>query len=176
MTHDALHSEVPDPETPNPEAPNFDARQLRDALGRFTTGVTVVTTRDSHGQPYGVTANSFTSVSIDPPLVLWCQALSARSYPVYQGSRYFAVNILAEHQREVSGRFAKSGDDQFTDLAHDSGLGEVPILPEVSAHLECIKVASHLAGDHVIYIGQVQRLAVSDSRPLVFSGGQYVTL
>ncbi len=154
--------------------PNFDARQLRDALGRFTTGVTVVTTRDAHGQPHGVTANSFTSVSLDPPLVLWCQALNARSYPVYRDSPYFAVNILAEHQREVSGRFARSGEDKFADLPHDSGLGEVPILPEVVAHLECLKVASHLTGDHVIYIGQVQRLAVSEGQPLIFNGGQYM--
>lgn len=154
--------------------PTFDVRQLRDALGRFVTGVTVVTTRDAQGHPHGVTANSFTSVSLDPPLVLWCQALNAGSYPVYRNSRYFAVNILAEHQRDLSNRFARSGEDKFADLAHDSGLGEVPILPEVVAHLECVKVASHLAGDHIIYIGQVERLALAGGSPLVFSSGQYL--
>lgn len=156
------------------DAPNFDTRQLRDALGRFVTGVTVVTTRDAQGRPHGVTANSFTSVSLDPPLVLWCQALKALSYPVYRDSPYFAVNILAEHQIDLSGRFARSGEDKFADLAHDSGLGEVPILPEVVAHLECLKVDSHVAGDHVIHIGQVRHLVVSEGRPLVFSSGRYM--
>jgi flavin reductase (DIM6/NTAB) family NADH-FMN oxidoreductase RutF len=153
---------------------SFDSRQFRDALGRFVTGVTVVTTRDAHGKPHGVTVNSFTSVSVDPPLVLWCQALKAASYPVYNGSAYFAVNILAEHQIDVSSRFATSGADKFADMIHDSGMGQVPILPEVVAHLECRKVASYIAGDHVIFVGQVERLATSEGNPLVFSGGQYM--
>ena len=161
------------------QAPPFDQRELRSALGRFVTGVTVITTRDAEGRLHGVTANSFTSVSLDPPLVLWCQALSSSSYAAFQGSPRFAVNILAEDQIALSNHFAKSGGDKFLTLPeelgpHEAGLGDVPLLPGVTAHLECLKVATHIAGDHAIYIGHVQGLRQAELPPLVFGRGQYL--
>ncbi len=151
----------------------FDLRQLRDVYGTFVTGVTVITTRDGAGQPYGVTANSFNTVSLDPPLVLWSQSLNAGSFPAYRDSDHFAVNILAHDQIELSNHFAKSRDDKFKGIACSSGLGDVPVLKGTAAHLECVKVAAYPSGDHMLYIGRVERMASSSRRPLAFSSGRY---
>jgi flavin reductase (DIM6/NTAB) family NADH-FMN oxidoreductase RutF/DNA-binding IclR family transcriptional regulator len=153
---------------------SFEARQLRDVLGTFVTGVTVVTTRDAAGLAHGVTANSFSSVSLDPPLVLWSQSLSSRSYEAFHASDHFAVNILADDQIAVSNHFAKSRDDKFIGMAHSSGVGGVPVLDGAAAHLECVKVAEYPGGDHVVYIGRVERVAQSGQRPLAFGGGKYM--
>lgn len=153
----------------------FDARQLRNVLGRFFTGVTVVTTIDGNGKPWGVTANSFTSVSLDPPLILWNQALTATSYPVFSEQERFAINILAQSQVDLSQRFAKSGDDnKFEGVAVTAGLGDVPLIDDCCAVLECRKVATHAGGDHVVFIGQVERLRSNDESPLLFGDGQYM--
>lgn len=153
---------------------SFEVRQLRDVLGTFVTGVTVVTTRDASGVAHGVTANSFSSVSLDPPLVLWSQSLSSRSYEAFHGSDHFAVNILADDQIDVSNHFAKSRDDKFSGMAHASGVGGVPVLNGAAAHLECVKVAEYPGGDHVVYIGRVERIAQSGQRPLAFGSGKYM--
>lgn len=152
----------------------FEQRQLRDVLGTFVTGVTVVTTRDASGAAHGVTANSFSSVSLDPPLVLWSQALSSKSCPAFQGSAHFAINILADDQIAISNHFAKSRDDKFNGIAHSSGIGGVPVLDGVVAHLECVKVAAYPGGDHVVYIGRVERIGHSSRRALAFGGGKYL--
>lgn len=154
---------------------NFDKRQLRNVLGAFTTGVTVVTTKAPDGKTYGVTANSFTSVSLEPPLVLWSQALTSKSFDAFQWSKNFAVNILAEDQIELSNHFAKSHDDKFNGIPHTEGFNGVPVIAGAAAHLECTKVATYPGGDHVVYIGQVERAAHSHRRPLAFSGGRYAT-
>lgn len=153
---------------------SFDNRQLRDVLGSFTTGVTVVTTRDKDGTPHGVTANSFSSVSLDPPLVLWSQALLSKSYPAFRDSEHFGVNILAENQVALSNHFARSQFDKFSGTPHSLGLGGVPILEGVSAHLECVKVAAYPGGDHVIYMGRVERIKNAGRRPLAFMSGRYM--
>ena len=153
---------------------SFDSRQLRNVLGTFTTGVTIVTTRDPHGVPHGVTANSFSSVSLEPPLVLWSQALTSRSLPAFQESDYFAVNVLAEDQIEVSKHFARPQDDKFASVKYSDGLGGVPVLEGTVAHFECVKVAEYPAGDHVIYLGRVERVSHSGRRPLAFSHGRYM--
>ncbi|MES2263815.1 MAG: flavin reductase [Pseudomonadota bacterium] len=155
-------------------APSFDARQLRDVLGAFVTGVTVVTTRDQGGTAHGVTANSFSSVSLDPPLVLWSQSLTSRSYPAFRDSRHFAVNILADDQIALSNHFAKSRDDKFAGIPHRDGGGGAPVLDGVAAYLECEVVAAYPNGDHVVYIGRVERLGRSGRNALAFGGGKYL--
>lgn len=152
----------------------FDQRQLRNVLGTFVTGVTVVTTRDPNGKAFGVTANSFSSVSLDPPLVLWSQALTSSSYPAFRDSEHFTINILADDQIAISNHFAKSQDDKFSSVAHAQGLGGTPILEGAAAHLECTKVAAYPGGDHVVYIGRVERIGHSCKRPLAFAGGKYM--
>ena len=152
----------------------IDPRQLRNVLGTFVTGVTVVTTHDATGVARGVTANSFSSVSLDPPLVLWSQSLSSSSYPAFRDSDHFTVNILADDQVALSNHFAKSKEDKFAGIAHSPGLGGAPVLHGVAAHLECVKVAAYPGGDHVVYIGRVERIGHSGRRPLAFSSGKYM--
>jgi flavin reductase (DIM6/NTAB) family NADH-FMN oxidoreductase RutF/DNA-binding IclR family transcriptional regulator len=153
----------------------IDPAELRQVLSTFVTGVTVITTRDAGGLPQGVTANSFNSVSLDPPLVLWSQSLKARSFAAFQAAERFAVNILAEDQIAISTRFAKAGEDKFGPTATREGLGGVPLIEGCAAHLECRRVAAHLAGDHMIFIGQVERIARVERRPLAFGGGRYLS-
>lgn len=155
-------------------SPAFDRRQLRDVLGTFVTGVTVVTTRTADGKAYGVTANSFSSVSLDPPLVLWSQSLSSSSHPAFRDSDHFAVNILADDQVHLSDHFAKSRDDKFLDIAHRDGVGAAPVLDGVAAHLECVKVAHYPGGDHVVFLGRVERMDCTGRRPLAFGQGRYM--
>ncbi len=153
---------------------SFDSKQLRTVLGTFTTGVTIVTTRDAQGIDYGVTANSFSSVSLEPPLVLWSQALTSSSFTAFRDSEHFAVNVLADDQIAMSNRFAKSSQDKFAELAFSRGLGGSPLLPGTVAHFECVKVAAYPAGDHVIYLGRVERVGHSGRRPLAFAHGRYM--
>jgi len=152
----------------------IDPRQLRNVLGTFVTGVTVVTTRDGNGTDHGVTANSFSSVSLDPPLVLWSQSLSSKSYPAFRDSERFVVNILADDQVGISNHFAKSREDKFRSIEYRAGLGGAPILEGAAAHLECIKVAAYPGGDHVVYLGRVENFAQSSRRPLAFGAGKYM--
>jgi flavin reductase (DIM6/NTAB) family NADH-FMN oxidoreductase RutF len=153
---------------------NFDTLQLRRVLGRFFTGVTVVTTVDDTGSARGVTANSFSSVSLDPPLVLWNQALASPSHPVFNKAERFAINILAEDQILMSKRFSRSGPDKFHGVAVTTGLGGVPLIDGCCAVLECRKIATHAGGDHAVFIGQVERMSSNDQRPLVFGDGKYM--
>jgi flavin reductase (DIM6/NTAB) family NADH-FMN oxidoreductase RutF/DNA-binding IclR family transcriptional regulator len=153
---------------------SFDQRQLRDVLGTFVTGVTVVTTRATDGRAYGVTANSFSSVSLDPPLVLWSQSVSSSSHPAFRDSDHFAVNILADDQVHLSNHFAKSKDDKFAGIPHSDGLGGAPVLHGAAAHVECVKVASYPGGDHVVFLGRVERITQGGRRPLAFGQGRYM--
>jgi len=153
---------------------SFDSRQLRNVLGTFTTGVTIVTTRDADGVPHGVTANSFSSVSLEPPLVLWSQALTSRSLSAFRESDHFAVNILADDQIAISQHFARPQEDKFANMEYSDGLGGVPVLQGTVAHFECVKVASYPAGDHIIYLGRVERVGHSGRRPLAFAHGRYM--
>ena len=152
---------------------SFDSRQLRTVLGTFTTGVTIVTTHVA-GVDYGVTANSFSSVSLDPPLVLWSQALTSKSFPAFHDSDHFAVNVLADDQIDISNHFAKSKEDKFVELEFSRGLGGVPVLQGTVAHFECVKEAAYPAGDHMIFLGRVERVSHSGRRPLAFAHGRYM--
>ncbi|WP_439687759.1 hypothetical protein MNJPNG_23550 [Cupriavidus oxalaticus] len=152
----------------------LDKRALRNVLGTFVTGVTVVTTRDEGGAEYGVTVNSFSSVSLDPPLILWSQALMSRSYPAFRDSDHFVINILADDQADISDRFAGSGDDKFRGVYYERSKRGAPRLAGAAAWLECEKVATYPGGDHVIYIGRVEHFANALRRPLVFGAGKYM--
>lgn len=152
----------------------FDSRALRQVLGAFVTGVTVITTLDRDGKPHGLTANSFSSVSLDPPLILWSQSLTAPSHPVFRDADRFVVNILADDQVEVSNRFARGGADKFAGCATRPGLGGVPLIEGCSAYLECRRIDSFPGGDHVVFLGQVDRIERTGRQPLVFGGGRYL--
>ena len=162
----------------NMQAPPFDARELRDVLGAFVTGVTVITAHDRDGKPHGQTANSFSSVSLDPPLVLWSQSLNAPSHPVFLEAERFVVNILADDQVDISIRFARGGADKeadkFAGCATVPGLGGVPLIGGCSAYLECRRIDSFPGGDHRVFLGRVERIERSASAPLVFGGGRYL--
>lgn len=152
----------------------FDAREFRQALGSFVTGVTVITTVDESGKPHGLTANSFSSVSLDPPLILWSQARTAPSHQVFSSCERFAVNILADEQVDISNRFARSAADKFGGTSTHAGLGGVPLIDGSAAHLECRLVNTYPGGDHVVFIGQVERIERHARQPLVFGGGKYL--
>lgn len=155
------------------ELPELDLRDLRNAFGQFATGVTVVTTITPEGEPIGVTANSFTSLSMDPPLVLWCPGRHLRSLPAFERSSHFAINVLASDQHELSGKFARGASDKFEGVSVHEGVAGLPVLDGTVATFECRTVARHEAGDHVIYIGQIERYAHAEGKPLVFHGGGY---
>ena len=156
------------------EGVEIDQMELRKALGAFVTGVTVVTTCEADGTPRGFTANSFTSVSLDPPLVLICIANSALSFPVFQACGHFAINILAENQTETSSIFASKAPDKFDRADWHPGPEGSPVIDGTAAWLECAMHSQVDAGDHVILIGRVIDFAHSPSNPLGFCRGSYV--
>jgi flavin reductase (DIM6/NTAB) family NADH-FMN oxidoreductase RutF len=155
----------------------FSGQEFRQALGSFATGVTVVTSRDGeHG--YGMTANSFTSVSLDPPMILVCVISGTEGSEVIERHGKFAVNILAADQEPISRYFASKdrprGVEAFAEVSHLRGVTGCPIIDGVAGHLDCTLVASHEAGDHVIYVGEVQALDINpDAQPLLFHAGKY---
>jgi flavin reductase (DIM6/NTAB) family NADH-FMN oxidoreductase RutF len=153
----------------------IDPRQFRDALGHFATGVTVVTTRDAGGQPVGVTVNSFSSLSLDPPLILWSLAKKSYSLAAFEAADGFAVHVLASDQQALSDRFARAGADKFTDLPFGAGPGELPLLPRCAAVFQCRTEHRYDGGDHLILVGRVQRFSTEDRPPLLFYRGRYAT-
>jgi flavin reductase (DIM6/NTAB) family NADH-FMN oxidoreductase RutF len=154
----------------------IDTRELRRTLGCFATGVTVVTTLDGDGRPRGMTANSFTSVSLEPALILVCVAKSAPIMAVLENAAGFVVNILEERQRELSQRFATPGIDRFHGLDWRPGSTGAPVLTDTLAHLDCGTHQRIDAGDHVILIGQVVHFARNDADPLIFCRGNYAAV
>ena len=153
------------------EAP--DAHRLRHALGRFATGVTLVTTAAADGTPVGLTVNSFAALSLEPPLVLWSLSLASPNLEAFRRAGHFAVNVLAADQQALSERFARRNSDKFAGLDWREGLGGAPLLPGCCAVLECRNEVQHAGGDHLIFIGRVEGCSRSDRAPLVFHGGRY---
>ncbi len=149
------------------------ADEFRHVLGHFASGVTVVTTRDAVGRPEGLTASAFTSVSLDPPLVLVCVDLEARSHAAIEACDRFAINVLGAHQEALSRRFASTLEDKFDGLAYHSGALGAPLLARALAHIECEKVATYPGGDHVILVGRVEALRAGDGEPLLYYRGRY---
>ena len=148
-------------------------RQFRAALGTFTTGVTIVTTRNPAGEDIGLTANSFNSVSLDPPMVLWSLARKSLSLPAFLESGYFAVHVLAASQEDLSVTFATRGADKFAGLAVTRGTGGIPLIPGCSALFQCRTAFNYEGGDHVIFVGEVQEFEHFNRTPLVFHSGRY---
>ncbi len=154
-----------------------DPRILRDALGTFATGVTVVTSLGDNGEPVGLTANSFTSVSLDPPLLLVCPARSASTTSALEASDHFAINVLRADQRHISTLFATKGTDRFSEITFDTCEHGVPIIHDALANFECRKHAVHDGGDHLILIGEITRVRFTPEHdPLLYYGGQYRSL
>ncbi|MBN9888585.1 flavin reductase family protein [Salipiger abyssi] len=148
-----------------------DPRAFRDALGRFVTGVAVITCATKDG-PLGIAANSFASLSLDPPLVLWSPAKSSGRYPFFVAAQHFAIHILSSDQEAICRAFARSGES--FDLANWQSSPEgVPLIEGCVARFECEKVAEHDGGDHTILIGKVHRVATLPGDPLIFCGGRY---
>ncbi|WP_024538335.1 flavin reductase family protein [Comamonas badia] len=151
----------------------IDARELRNALGHFATGVTVVTTLGPAGERIGVTVNSFAALSLDPPLVLWSLARKSWSLPAFQAAGHFCIHVLAHDQQAVSDRFARAGEDKFAGMEIGEGLGGVPLLPGCMAVFQCAVEHRYEGGDHTILVGRVGRLTTRSTAPLLFYRGRY---
>jgi flavin reductase (DIM6/NTAB) family NADH-FMN oxidoreductase RutF len=165
-------SESPDP-TP---AVDIDPRDFRNALGMFATGVSIVTTCNGEGRPIGLTCNSFSSVSLKPPLILWSLSLYSPNLQTFLQVPCFAVNILACDQLELSRRFSTPQIDRFAGVEWVAGENGIPLLAGAAAQIQCRSEARHYSGDHVILIGQVLRYVYRDVEPLVFARGRYRAL
>jgi flavin reductase (DIM6/NTAB) family NADH-FMN oxidoreductase RutF len=159
-----------------PDSLMIDSDLFRAVLGRFATGITVVTASDGAAAPHGMTVSAFSSLSLDPPLVLVCVANDATMAPLLARSETFAVNVLSDGQEALSRRFAGKIDDRFAGVGYRIGEHGNPLLDDVLAWLECRIVARHPAGDHVIVVGQVADAGVRDGRPLLYYRGGYAQL
>ncbi|MEM8570547.1 MAG: flavin reductase family protein [Pseudomonadota bacterium] len=149
----------------------FDQRQFRDALAQFATGVTIITAAGRDG-PVGMTVNSFSSVSLDPPLILWSIAKDSDRFSAFEQSPYFCVHVLRAEDEALAMRFAANGID-FSGLAFGLGSGDIPLLAGFAARFECRVAARHEGGDHVILVGEVERIDHEKAQPLVFHGGRF---
>ena len=154
----------------------FSTLDFRTALGSFATGVTVITTLGRQGQKVGMTANSFNSVSLDPALVLWSIGRDTNCFEDFMAAEAFAIHVLAEDQKELSNRFAKTGTDRFADLPVTEGLSGVPLLTHYSTCFQCTTANHYDGGDHVIMVGKVLEFTDQGHKPLVFHRGDYQTL
>lgn len=152
---------------------SFDPQTFRRALGNFATGVTVITAKGCEEGFVGVTISSFNSVSIDPPMILWSQDKHARSLSTYQRAEHFVVNVLAADQIGLSNHFARQQEDKFKDVNYTLNAQGIPVLAGSAAHFECKTVYQYEAGDHIIFVGEVNRLDVSDRDSLLFYQGGY---
>jgi flavin reductase (DIM6/NTAB) family NADH-FMN oxidoreductase RutF len=155
--------------------PSFSAREFRSALGMFATGVTIVTAHDGSGRRVGLTASSFNSVSLSPPLVLWSLSRSAASMAVFTRQSHYAINILASDQRVLAERFASRLPDRFEGVKYREGAGGSAILDGAAAVFECSNRSQYQEGDHVIFVGEVECCEYRDgAQPLIFHGGRFV--
>jgi flavin reductase (DIM6/NTAB) family NADH-FMN oxidoreductase RutF len=151
----------------------IDPRDFRNALGTFGTGVTIVTAMAADGKPYGVTCNSFASVSLNPPLVLWSLGMFSQGLTTFQNASHFTVNVLSVSQQELAMRFAKSSDDKFNGVEWKPGLGNAPILAGSVASFQCRAANRYYGGDHVIILGAVEAYAYNKQEPLLFARGGF---
>ena len=158
------------------QAPNFSQPEFRAALGMFATGVTIVTARTAEGELVGLTANSFNTVSLDPPLVLWSLSRAAASLSAFSTGSHYAINILSADQRDLALQFAAKKVDRFAEVAFIDGVGGAPLLSGAAATFECFNRSRYFEGDHVIFVGEVERCAHRDgASPLLFHGGKFYT-
>ena len=152
------------------------SEHFRAALGRFATGVTIVTARAADGTPIGLTVNSFNSVSLAPPLVLWSLSQTAQSMPVFRECSHYAIHVLSVQQRELALRFSTRGVDRWQGVDHSEGASGAPIIAGAVAVFECANRSRYQEGDHVIFVGEVQRCEHRSAiRPLLYHGGRFYT-
>lgn len=150
------------------------SRDFRDTLGSFATGVTVLTTLAADGRSIGVTISSFNSVSLDPPLILWSLSLNSPNIAAFQNASHYSVNILAAGQQALSNRFASQRNDRFTDIPTQPGLSGIPLIEGCCAWFECSNEAHYPGGDHLIFVGRVERFARGPAEsPLIFHNARY---
>lgn len=158
---------------------SIDQREFRNAVGCFATGVTIITTLDSNGERVGITANSFSSLSLEPPLILFCVDAKINSFDAFESCENFNVNVLREDQKDISNNFARSSDDKWVGVNHGYGENGCPSFESSIAVLECKKHAIYEGGDHLIMVGEVTRIDSDDDndcRPLLFYKGSYASI
>jgi flavin reductase (DIM6/NTAB) family NADH-FMN oxidoreductase RutF len=174
MTDAPKHPSAPDPanELASDQSP-IDPRDFRNALGTFATGVTIITAAGSDGKPYGLTCNSFASVSLNPPLVLWSLGMFSQALNVFQNASHFAVNVLGASQEALATKFAKSSEDKFAGVEWTPGLGKAPLLADCVANFQCRAANRYYGGDHVIFLGAVEAYSYNRRGPLLFAHGGY---
>jgi flavin reductase (DIM6/NTAB) family NADH-FMN oxidoreductase RutF len=152
----------------------FSPKDLRQAFGRFGTGVTVITTRAPDGRRIGVTVNSFNTVSLEPPIVLWSLFIASPSLHAFSAAGHFAVNVLTLEQIDLSRRFSRPSEDRFAGVEFSEGLAGVPVLTGCAASIECTVHSAQVVGDHVLFLGQVERYSYVHAAPLLVFNGQYM--
>ncbi|HYD81998.1 MAG TPA: flavin reductase family protein [Paucimonas sp.] len=155
--------------------PEFDSRHFRNALSQFATGVTVITTRLDSGSFFGLTASSFNSVSLDPPLVLWSLSKNATSLPLFTGNSHYVINVLSAEQAHLADRFARRVENRFEGVDFELSRTGLPIIKGVAAWFECHNRSRYPEGDHVIFVGEVERCDLAPQAPLVFHGGRFLS-
>ena len=156
--------------------PNFSPPEFRVALGMFATGVTIVTARTAEGELVGLTAHSFNSVSLNPPLVLWSLARAAASMSAFRAGSHYAINVLGADQKDLALRFAAKGVDRFADVDFVEGVCGAPLLAGAAASFECFNRSRYEEGDHVIFVGEVERcIHRAGASPLLYHGGKFYT-
>jgi len=155
---------------------SFTQQEFRNALGGFATGITIMTALGKNGQKVGMTANSFNSVSLTPPLILWSIGKNTNCFEDFMAADAFAVHVLAEDQQDLSNLFATTGIDRFADLECNEGLSGVPILPHYSVCFQCKMAKQYDGGDHIIMTGEVVQFDDNGLQPLVFYRGNYHNL
>ena len=161
--------------TRSPRAParEFDNVHFRQALSQFATGITVITTRLADGSFRGLTASSFNSVSLDPPLVLWSLGNAANSMPIFSGNSHYVINVLSSDQAHLARSFSRRAPDPFEGVEYELSRTGQPILKGVTAWFECHNRSRYPEGDHVIFVGEVEQCAFLPKAPLVFHNGQF---
>ncbi|MHC2333095.1 flavin reductase family protein [Bradyrhizobium sp. USDA 4454] len=155
------------------DSSTIDPRDFRNALGTFATGVTIVTAMSAEGRPYGITCNSFASVSLNPPLVLWSLGTFSQGLPIFQNATHFTVNVLDVSQQALATQFARSSGDKFAGVSWTAGLGNAPVLADVVANFQCRAANRYYGGDHVIFLGAVEAYAYNRNNPLLFAHGGF---
>jgi flavin reductase (DIM6/NTAB) family NADH-FMN oxidoreductase RutF len=173
MTDAPKHPINPDPanELASDHSP-IDPRDFRNALGTYATGVTVITAA-ADGKPYGLTCNSFASVSLNPPLVLWSLVIFSQAMSMFQNASHFTVNVLGASQQALATKFAISSEDKFAEVEWTPGLGNAPVLTNSVANFQCRAADRYYGGDHVIFLGAVEAYAYNRQEPLLFARGGY---
>ena len=159
--------------SPRAESREFDSLHFRQALSQFATGVTVITTRLEDGSFRGLTASSFNSVSLDPPLVLWSLGTAANSLPVFSGNSHYVINVLNADQAHLAKLFSRRTDDPWDGVEYELSRTGMPILKGAIAWFECHNRSRYPEGDHVIFVGEVEECAFAPQAPLIFHGGQF---